>query len=175
VSEEPPRAPDAAPAPEADTKPESAYFDGGDYLKKHSSRPSRPVVAVAAAPPPAVSAPREVVDPLAVVVSGFTWWTTDAEVEALLQGEGQVDTASLGAPVAFVCDPLNGKSNGKVVLRFKTQTSADACKARGVPCHSLPRHTAVSLTRHTSRRPLSHFIFIPHRHSWRVSHYMAAS
>ena len=61
------------------------------------------------------------VDRLALVISGLTWWTTDAEVGALLSPSGPDS-------VSFVVDPLNGKSTGKVVVRFQTQSAADACK-----------------------------------------------
>jgi hypothetical protein len=99
---------------------DAPFQDGQDYLSRHHRMRHDKPVAAAAAPAP-VALPVEVVDRLSVVVSGLTWWTTDAEVGALLSPSGPDS-------VSFVVDPLNGKSTGKVVVRFQTQSAADACK-----------------------------------------------
>ena len=122
VTQPPPPQQQPAAAQHAD----APYLDGGDYLARHHSRGGRHhEKPAAAAPPPApvpsAPPPAEVVDRLAVVISGLTWWTTDAEVGALV-------AASEPDSVSFVVDPLNGKSTGKVVVRFPTQSAADACK-----------------------------------------------
>ena len=136
------------PAAAARNASDAPFLDGQDYLSRHHSHQRHKPVAAAAAPAPAPAAPpAEVVDRLALVISGLTWWTTDAEVGALLSPSGPDS-------VSFVVDPLNGKSTGKVVVRFQTQSAADACKVGredsalrrlpGAPPHA--HHTQSQLT-----------------------------
>lgn len=78
----------------------------------------------AAAAPPRTSSPNVPDDgrPTAVYVASLTWWTTDAELEAILGEFGRVKS------LTFFADKATGKSKGCCAVEFATADAAAQCK-----------------------------------------------
>jgi len=78
----------------------------------------------AAPPPPRTSSPNVPDDgrPTAVYVASLTWWTTDAELEAILGEFGRVKS------LTFFADKATGKSKGCCAVEFATADAAAQCK-----------------------------------------------
>lgn len=60
--------------------------------------------------------------PTAVYVASLTWWTTDAELEAVLAEFGRVKS------LTFFADRATGKSKGCCAVEFATADAAAQCK-----------------------------------------------
>lgn len=58
----------------------------------------------------------------AVYIANLQWWTTDADVERLCTGYGQVAT------VQFLAERSNGKSKGVALVEFTDPQAATLCK-----------------------------------------------
>jgi len=87
-----------------------------------ASAPTQPPVKASA---PVRTASPSVPDdgrPTAVYVASLTWWTTDAELEAVLAEFGRVKS------LTFFADRATGKSKGCCAVEFATADAAVQCK-----------------------------------------------
>ncbi|GFH32350.1 RRM domain-containing protein, partial [Haematococcus lacustris] len=57
-----------------------------------------------------------------VYVANMTWWSTEAEVEALCSEYGKV------VSIEFIADRSNGKSKGCALVEFSEPQAAALCK-----------------------------------------------